>query len=170
MANIAAGMGRLLTFDPSVDTVNTAAADARFVVGRRYVYGAKAFIYTQFKDAVAYLAGHSCFLDAAMDGSVTNDVSEAASATKPHVVGICLAVQTADYYGFVQCKGPGTVLHNNDDDAAIGDEIVATVADGGLANVLNTFVVRGLYLGVARVAVVTATNLQSVTLNIDSIA
>lgn len=167
--NLAAGMGRMLTFDPSVDTVNTVAQDARFVVGRRYVYGNKSFIYTQFKDAVAYAVGQSCFYDAAADGTVTNDVSEAASATKPMVVGVCLAVQTENYYGFVQCSGPGTVLHNNDDDAAIGDEIFATVADGGVANVLNTFGVRALYLGVGRVAVVAATNLQSVILNIDSI-
>jgi hypothetical protein len=115
-------------------------------------------MYTQFKDAVTYAAGQPVFHDASLGGVVTNDVSEAASSSAPQVMGICLGVQTTDYFGFVQTRGRGTVLHNNDDDSAIGSIIIATVADGGACNV-GTWT-PALGVGVGEVAVVTGSNLQ----------
>lgn len=167
--------GTLLDFDPSerdplgtttTHLVNTLTQSSRYVVGQYYRYGRKMFMYTQLKDAVAYALGQPVFHDASLGGVVTNDVSEAASASKPQVMGICLGVQTAEYYGFVQTAGRGMVLHNNDDDAAIGDPVIATVADGGLANVgtwTNT-----LGVGIGEVAVVAGTNLQQIWISIGS--
>jgi hypothetical protein len=151
-----------LGFDPSAsgNFVNTSTASSRFVVGGYYRHHKKIFMYTQFKDAVAYAVGDICFHDASLGGIVTNDVSEAASASKPQVMGVCLGVQTADYYGFVQTHGRGTVLHNNDDDAAIGDPIIATVADHGLCNVGTWSYTLGV--GIGEVAVVAGTDLQQV--------
>lgn len=162
---IAAGTGRTLTFDPSSTFINTATADTRFTVGRTYIYGSKKFRYTQFKDAVAYAVGQPCFQDAAMDGSCTNDVSEAASATLPLVWGICLGAQTQDYYGFLQVRGSGTILHNNDDNSAIGSECYATVADGGVCDVATSGL-NALFVGVGEVAVVAGTNLQQAYISI----
>ena len=166
--NLGASLGRILTFDPAAAAtfVNTVTANPSYTVGYKYIYASRTFMYTQFKDAVAYAAGHSCFHDASLGGVVTNDVSEAASASKPQVMGICLGVQTENYFGFVQTRGSGFVLHNNDDNAAIGDEIVATVADGGICDVLSTFGISALHVGIAEVAVVAATNLQQVSINI----
>ena len=159
--------GMLLDFDPcqrdplgtaTLRLVDTLTASSRYTVGQIYRFNNKHFMYTQFKDAVAYALGQPVFHDAGLGGIVTNDVSEAASATKPQVMGICLGVQTADYYGFVQTYGTGHVLHNNDDDGAIGDPIIATVADGGACNV-GTWTME-LGVGIGEVAVVTGTNLQ----------
>lgn len=160
--------GMLLDFDPSVaeNFVNTLTASSRYTVGQYYRFHKKRFMYTQFKDAVTYAAGHPVFHDASLGGVVTNDVSEAASATKPQVMGICLGVQTADYYGFIQTYGRGTVLHNNDDDAAIGDPVIATVADGGLANVGTWSHTLGV--GIGEVAVVAGTNLQQIFITVGS--
>lgn len=164
-SNTSAGLALTLSFDPSTSTlVNTAARDPLYTVGQIYRYGKKRFMYTQFKDAVAYAQGHICFWDAAADDTVTNDVSEAASATKPQVKGVCLGVQTQDYFGFIQTHGSGTVLHNNDNDAAIGDVIIATAADGGLCNVGTSTPALGV--GVGEVAVVAATDLQQVFIHV----
>ena len=167
--------GLLLDFDPSaraplgtatLNLVNLVSAPARYTVGQYYRYGKKRFMFTQFKDAVAYALGDICFHDAGLGGIVTNDVSEAASASKPQVMGVCLGVQTADYYGFVQTWGQGVVLHNDDDDAAIGDPIIATVADHGLCNVGTWSETLGV--GIGEVAVVTATNLQQAFITVGS--
>ena len=162
LANTSAGMALTLTFDPSVaaNFVNTVARDPLYTVGQIYRYGKKRFRYTQFKDAVAYAIGHIAFWDAAADGTVTNDVSEAASATKPQVQGVVLGVQTENYFGFIQTYGTGTVLHNNDNDAAIGDPVIATAADGGVCNVGAWTAPLGVGLG--EVAVVAASDLQQV--------
>lgn len=165
-ANTSAGMALTMTFDPSLaaNFVDTAAKDPLFTVGQIYRFGKKRFMYTQFKDAVAYVAGHIAFWDAAADDTVTNDVSEAASATKPQVKGVVLGVQTENRFGFIQTFGSGTVLHNNDDDAAIGDPIIATVADGGVCNVGAWTAPLGV--GIGEVAVVAGTNLQQVFIKV----
>jgi hypothetical protein len=81
-------------------------------------------------------------------------------------MGICLGVQTENYYGFVQTRGRGMVLHNNEDDAAIGDPVIATVADGGACNV-GTWTLE-LGVGIGEVAVVAGTNLQQVFIVVGS--
>src|SRR3990167_3681458 len=81
----------VLDFDPSSGTlVNTVAQDSTKTLNRVYTTrdGLKKFRYVQFKDAVAYAVGQVAFVDALLAGRVTNDVSEAASATKPQVSGI----------------------------------------------------------------------------------
>lgn len=164
--NTSAGIALTLSFDPSVaaNFVNTVARDPLYVLGQIYRYGKKRFMYTRFMDAVAYVAGQPVFWDAGADDAVTNDVSEAASATKPQVKGVVLGVQTENYHGFIQTHGSGTVLHNNDDDAAIGDPVIATAADGGLANVGTWSAPLGV--GIGEVAVVAATNLQQVFIHV----
>lgn len=164
--NTSAGLGLTLSFDPSVTAnfVNTVAADPLYTIGQYYRYGKKRFQYTSFKDAVAYAVGHIAFWDAAGDDTVTNDVSEAASATKPQVKGVVLGIQTENYFGFIQTHGTGTVLHNNDDDAAIGDPIIATAADGGLCNVGTWTAPLGV--GIGEVAIVAGTNLQQVFIHV----
>ena len=159
--------GMLLDWDPSqrdplgtatLRLENTLTANPRYTVGQIYRFNNKHFMYTQFKDAVAYALGQPVFHDASLGGIVTNDVSEAASASKPQVMGICLGVQTADYYGFVQTYGTGLVLHDNADAAAIGDPIIASVADGGACAVGPWTMELGV--GIGEVAVVAATDLQ----------
>lgn len=168
LETMANSVGYFLNFDPSAGTlVNTAAANSNYVQGRIYRYGDKAFRYVQFLDAVAYAVGQPVFVDASVTtipSVVTNDVSEAASATKPVVAGVCLGVQTENYYGWIQTRGIGTVLHNNDDDAAIGDIVIATAADGGVCNV-GTWT-PALGVGIGHVAVVAATNLQTCWINV----
>jgi hypothetical protein len=165
-SNTSAGLSLTLSFDPSVaaNFVNTVAADPLYTVGQVYRYGKKRFMYTQFKDAVAYAVGHIAFWDAAADDTVTNDVSEAASATKPQVRGVVLGIQTENYFGFIQTHGSGTVLHNNDNDAAIGDPIIATAADGGVCNVGTWSGPLGV--GIGEVAVVAASDLQQVFIHV----
>jgi hypothetical protein len=159
-AALAAGLGRLLPFDPAVTLQNTVAPDARFVLGAKYIYADREFRYVRFKNdgGGAYALGQNLF-PGNLYGLVTNDVAGGAAALTMYA-GTCLGVQTGDYYGFVQTGGPGYVLHNNDDDAAIGSEVILTAADTGVANVGAQTLLLGI--GVGLVAVVAATNLQLV--------
>lgn len=120
--------------------------------------------YVQFIDAVAYAQGNICFwaddyvsATATPLYKVTVDYSESlGDVLMP--VGVCYGAQTQNYYGFIQIAGPGYILHNNDDDAAIGSELIATAADNGVANVGTRTPMTGVGYGL--IAVVAATNLQ----------
>lgn len=120
--------------------------------------------YVQFIDAVAYVQGAILFwaddyvsATASPLYKVTNDYSESlGDVLMP--VGVAYGVQTANYYGFMQIDGPGYILNNGDDDAAIGSELIATAADNGVANVGTRTPMTGVGYGL--IAVVAATNLQ----------
>lgn len=118
------------------------------------------FRYVQFRDAVAYAQGNICFWsdDSATMYQVTVDYSESLGDVL-WAVGVVLGTQTQNYYGFVQVAGVGTVLHNNDDDAVAGSELIATAADNGLVNVGTRTLMAGVGTGLA--AVSASTNLQS---------
>lgn len=130
------------------------------------------FVYVQFIDAVTYAKGQMvCLADDWTSGpfyQVTNDTSEILG-DKLGVAGVVLGVQTQNYYGFVQVRGPGIVLNNNDDDAAIGDGLIITAADGHVANV-ETNGTSGVltHIGIATSAVNTTTNLCSAFINIQN--
>lgn len=121
-------------------------------------------VYVKFIDAVSYVKGGMVFLaddNTAMSPFtiVTNDYSED-WGDKLHVAGVCYGVQTTGQYGFVQTYGPGIVLCNNDDDAAVGDELIVTAADNGVANVATAGASGPqIYIGFALSAVNTTTNL-----------
>jgi len=120
--------------------------------------------YVQFIDAIAYAQGNICFwaddyvsATASPLYKVTVDYSESlGDVLMP--VGVVYGAQTANYYGFVQIWGPNYILHNNDNDAAIGSELIATAADNGVANVGTRTPMTGVGYGL--IAVVTSTDLQ----------
>lgn len=120
--------------------------------------------YVQFVDAIAYVLGGIVFWSddyvsatATPLYKVTNDYSEnLGDVLLP--VGVCYGVQTTGNYGFVQTRGPGTILHNNDDDAVAGSDLIATAADNGVANVGTRTPSTGVGYGL--LAVVAGTNLQ----------
>lgn len=156
-------LGRTLSFDPAVTLIDTAAQDPNLVKGGRYIFGNRTFKYVKFVDAVAYAQGQIVFPASADGGEVTNDVA-GGSSLGTLAYGVVLGVQTQNHWGFVQINGPGIVLHNNDDDAAAGSEIIATAADGGVCNVGAQTIALGVGIGLA--AVVAASNLQSAWISI----
>ncbi len=128
-------------------------------------------VYVKFIDAISYVKGGMVFLaDDNTQGSpfyqVTNDYSED-WGDKLAVAGVCYGVQTTGQYGFVQVYGPGIVLNNNDDDAAIGDELIVTAADNGVANVATAGASGAqIYIGFATSAVNATTNLCNAQIGI----
>jgi hypothetical protein len=152
------------TGDANIDDITPRAQP-----GTKYWYydSAKNYceaVYVQFVDAIAYVKGGMVFL--ADDNTVntpqyivTNDYSEDLGDILA-VAGVCYGVQTTGRYGFVQVYGPGIVLNNNDDDAAIGNELIVTAADNGVANVATAGASGAqIYIGFATSAVDTGTNL-----------
>jgi len=129
-------------------------------------------VYVKFIDAVAYVKGGAVFL--ADDNTpatapfyiVTNDYSEDFGDIL-HVAGICYGVQTTGYFGFVQTRGPGIVIQNNDDDGVIGAELIVTGVDNGLAK-MATAGASGpqIYIGIETTAVNATTNLCNAWINI----
>lgn len=131
-------------------------------------------VYVQFIDAIAYVKGGCVFLAddntpaSAKTYIVTNDYSEDLGDLL-HVAGVCYGVQTTGRYGFVQVRGPGIVLHNNDDDGAIGAELIVTAADNGVVN-MATAGASGpqIYVGMETTAVNASTNLSNANINIQT--
>lgn len=69
----------------------------------------KIYRYVQFKDAVAYAAGHVC-VAAGTGWQVTNDKAGGSALAGLEPVGIALGVATQNYYGWIQVAGIATVL------------------------------------------------------------
>lgn len=95
----------------------------------------KVYRYVQFKDAVAYAAGHVCVL-AGTGWQVTNDKSGGSALAGLEAVGIALGVATQNYYGWVQVSGIATVLIEG---AAViaGDRLVVDETNDGAAREID---------------------------------
>ena len=117
----------VLVEDPA--TINEAAVRPDLFLGGIYYYGGKAYKYVQFKDAVAYLAGHVCLWANAQGTAVTNDKTggSAVIATTP-VAGVAPRVMTEDYYGFIQVGGVATI--QTDGSVTVGKPLVSHTVDG----------------------------------------
>jgi hypothetical protein len=128
-------------------------------------------VYVKFIDAISYVKGGMVFLaDDNTAGSpfyqVTNDYSEDWGDILA-VAGVCYGVQTTGQYGFVQVYGPGIVLNNNDNDAAVGNELIVTAADNGVANVATAGASGAqIYIGFATGAVNATTDLVTAQIGI----
>jgi len=122
---------------PSVDrdpsTVNDESSTA--ALGHLYYYAGSSnapegvYRYVQFKDAVTYVNGHACYVNA-ISGTqiteVTNDISNALGGTDTSAfAGVCVRVMTENYYGYLLVSG----THDNltgDGSVGVGDSIFAT--------------------------------------------
>lgn len=82
------------------------------------------YMYVQFLDAITYAAGQSLTWAAVARTKVTNDRSGGSSISlRP--AGICLAVMTQNYFGYILRRGVyTTVVTNADDDIAQGDALI----------------------------------------------
>lgn len=97
--------------------------------------------YGQFKDAVTYAAKQACTLAAADKTAFTNDIA-GGSSIGAIAAGVCLGVQTQNYYGFVQITGPCTgVKTTGADDIVIGENVFVSgdgTVDGSAATAVTT--------------------------------
>lgn len=108
-------------------------------------------------------------------GLATDDVSAGLDATHPFCLGVptsaCpVSTSSTTYYFFAQVSGPwhttltgttyGSILMNNDNDAAVGDTIIMTSTDASCDTVATgTAGVTKKTVGYVLVAVVAATDL-----------
>jgi len=81
------------------------------------------------------------------------------------IAGVALNAISDGYYGWIQTWGAGSVLMNNDDDAAVGMSIIWG-ADGTCDTVAAGTASTYRPLGICNVAVVAATNVAGVVLNL----
>lgn len=105
----------------------------RYVVGALYrwkspSYGWCYYRYVQFLDAVTYAAGDCCEWAAANGTGVSNDRADGSSLGR-FPAGVALGAMTANYYGFIQVGGIGSVILRSDGGVAAADYIVSHTAD-----------------------------------------
>lgn len=89
----------------------------------------KRYRYTQFKDAVTYVAGHVVCWKTAACVSVTNDISLAVGVCP---AGVCVGVPAENGYGWVQTYGPhATIKTSGADDIVIGESLIVHATTDG---------------------------------------
>lgn len=112
-----------MTFPIVTGAVATRFTDtAEAELGTVASHNLKKWIYVQFKDAVTYVAGHSCAWKLHGSFTVTNDLSVAEDATDPQFAGIVAGVPTENQYGWLQFKGPYTGAVKDSNDTSIGKD------------------------------------------------
>lgn len=118
--------------DRAVTAVNDASP--RYRLGELFVDPQTGYIYryVQFKDAVTYAAGHVCtWATATSQTAVTNDRA-GGSSVGAIVAGICQAVMTQNYYGFILVSGfYATILTSGADDIVVEESLIAHATTDG---------------------------------------
>ena len=118
----------------------------------------KLYRYGQFKDAVTYAAGQVCTIAAVDQTAFTNDIS-GGSSIGSIVAGICLAVMTQNYYGFVLCSGYyATIKTSGADDIAVGEALFVHSSTDGTCDGASASTFSTGNFGVASVADIDADN------------
>lgn len=152
--------------DPTTVNASSIALAGGYELGGRYrykhsTYGEWIVRFGQFKDAIAYLAGHSVQFADLYANTFSNDRA-GGSAVIWGAAGIVLKVMTQNYYGFVLDTGYyPTVLDNGDDDIAMADGIIISSTDG----LCDSGTTAPLRLGVATTADIDAANTVAVFVN-----
>lgn len=128
--SVGGGAWGLLTTDPT--TFDTVAANSLLVVGGIYRYSVDGFLYRyiQFKDAVAYVAGHVLAWANATGTAVTNDRAGGGNIGI-QAAGIATRVHTQDYYGFMLVQGWHTSVLGDGSVGAGESVVLDTGVDGG---------------------------------------
>lgn len=120
--------------------------------------------YVQHDDGVANAAtalGHPAFVKTLASFIVTNDMTSGVTTKANGCVGLYQGVVTDQYYTWIIVLGPTTALHNNDDDAALDDVVIAV--DDATFNVIVTGVaITAKPIAIGTAAVIAATNYQAV--------
>lgn len=122
-------MSKIIT-DPTVanDPVPVAT------LGGTYEYNGNLYKYVQFKDAVAYLAGHVVSWANATGTAVTNDRSGGSALAGTIPAGVACRVMTQNYYGFIQVTGLATLY--GDGSIAAGDVVVLDTGTDGYCDTM----------------------------------
>lgn len=97
-----------MAFGPRAATVDLTRVDsaAAYTLGELALgKDGKAYRYVKFLDAVVYAAGHVVTAALATDWHVTNDRAGGSAITGHHVMGVALAVQTQNSFGWIQVAG-----------------------------------------------------------------
>lgn len=116
--------------NPSVANDPTPTA----TVGGTYQYGGNLYKYVQFKDAVAYLVGHTVAWANATGTAVTNDRSGGSALSGNLPAGVVCCVMTQNYYGYIQVSGLATLY--GDGSIAAGESVVLDVNTDGYCDTM----------------------------------